>query len=468
MTRLRRTARLLAALALLAPALPAQDLLIRDARVVPVDREPIESASVLVLDGRIAAVGEVAEADAARVPGANRIDGAGLTVYPGFFAGYSQLGLVEVSAVDVTDDTDEGTDQNTAQVLSMDSYNPLSELIPVTRMNGVTAVLAAPSGGNVFAGRSAVMALDGMSVDDTTVKSPAALHITLGEAPKVRYGGKDQMPMTRMGLAAYIRGEFTAAREYAESLERHSDKVARHYHKLEAHNAKLAEWGRKPEAERGDRPEPPEAPEPPARDFRKEALASALRGEIPVAMHAERLDDIQTALRIAEEFKLRAVLVGGSEAYKVRGLLARRDVPVVLATTEQPAAMDTLGAIYENARLLHEAGVKIAFVAADRTHNVRNIPYEAGLAVAWGLPYDAALRGLTLNAAEVWGVDAELGSVTVGKRADLVVAEGDPLQPATPIRHVIIGGRDIPLESRQTKLAERFGAEFLPRLNPAP
>jgi imidazolonepropionase-like amidohydrolase len=439
-----------AACALATAGAAADVLLIMNARVVPVSGPPIDDAGVMVRDGRIMAVGRAMPLIATdRV-----IDAGGATVYPGFFAGYTQLGLVEIDAVDMTNDTDEASGVNTAQVQALDGYNPHSSLIPITRVNGVTHVLSAPSAQNLFSGQSFVARLDGATVDEVAIRNPAALHVTLGEAPKRRFGGKNQMPSTRMGIAAAIRAEFTKAGEYAAQWHRHEEALAKHAGKLAEYESKVAEGD--------EEAKEPAAPTPPKRDLRMEPFVRALNGEIPVAFHADRLDDIETALRLADEFGLRAVLIGGADAYKIADRLAAANVPVILDTTEQPGAMATQGAIYENAAALARAGVKIAFMTGDTSHNVRNLPYSAGLAVAYGLPRDEALRALTVNPAEIWGVDGDYGTVEPGKVANLFIADGDPLQPTTRITHVLIDGVEIPLETRQKDLARQFGGEHTP------
>jgi imidazolonepropionase-like amidohydrolase len=185
-------------------------------------------------------------------------------------------------------------------------------------------------------------------------------------------------------------------------------------------------------------------------------MARALAGEFPVIASARRTDDILTAIRIAEEFGFRLVLSHATDAYKIAGQLAAKKIPVIVGpVTTQPSSMEDLGAIYENAAKLHEAGVAIA-IQSDGVHNVRWLPHEAGLAVAYGLPHEAALRAITLAPAEILGVADSLGSIDEGKIANVVVADGDPLELTTRIEHVFIAGQSVPLESHQTELFERY------------
>jgi imidazolonepropionase-like amidohydrolase len=450
------TARALAALlaaALLAPA-AAQDLLVTNARIVTVVGGEIESGSILVRGGRIAAIGDVAGNQARDIPPERRIDAGGATAYPGIFAPFTQLGMVEVGAVAATNDTDEGkVGANVAQLQAADAYNPLSELIPVTRRTGITTAYVAPSPGNVISGQGFVAQLRGATLEEAVVRNPVALHISLGERPKDRYqsGG----PSTRMGLAAFIRGQLIEAQEYRDRWRRHADALARHGKKAADFPQKLAQWQARPPAERGSEPEPPEPPEAPRRDLQKDALVRALDGHVLTVVTAQRLDDIETALRLADEFGLRIAILGGADAWRIASTLAERKVPVLLSPTEQPDSMETQGAVYENAKILHEAGVTIALYAGDTSHNVRNTPFEAAVAVAHGLPRDAALRAITVNPAQIFGLEKDLGGIATGKIANLLIADGDPLDPKTRVQHVIVGGEPMPLGTRQTDLAKK-------------
>ena len=403
------------------------------ATVHPVADPDVPGGVILIQGRRILAVGK----DVAVPAGAVTVDLKGLHVYPGLIDSMTRLGLVEIGSVDMTNDADEATGASTPQVRTIDAFNPESQLLPVARVNGITTALSAPGEGNVFAGQSALMHLDGRRAADMIVKSPAALHVNFGEPPKARYGEKNQMPRTRMGTAALIREQFVKAQEYAQKLEQH-EKKKKEYEEKTAKGEKSSE------------------PEPPARDLKLEVLVRALRGELPVVARAHRTDDILTAIRLAEEFKLRLILSHATEGYKVAGMLAEKKIPVLVGPIDtQPEAMETLGAIYENAKLLHEAGVKIA-IQSDDDHNVRNLPYQAGLAAAYGLPVDAALRAITAAPAEIFGVADQVGSIRPGLYADLLVTDGDPMQPRSSVKKLYIAGRDVPLISRHTEIYDKF------------
>lgn len=457
----RRTLGTMALALALAGQLAAQDYLIRNGTISAMDGRPAAKGDLLIRDGMIAAVGSVPEADAKSIPAERTLDAAGATVMPGFFAAYSQVGLVEVDMVSSTNDTAEDPGPNTAQVRAEDAYNPLSEVIPVTRLTGVTTALIAPGGENVFPGTSAVVSLSGTRMEEALVVNPAALHIVLGEGPKGKFGGKDSMPSTRMGTAAYIRGELQKTREYTDQWARYQEKYRKFQTARAEFPAKLEKWKADKSKDRGKEPEAPEPPDPPATDLQREAMAQALGGKIPAAFHANRLDDIETMLRISAEFGLSPVLIGGSDAWKMASRLAELKIPVILQPTAQPGSMDSLGAVYENAKILDAAGVKIAFMTGDTAHNVRNLPYEAAVAVAHGLPRESALAAVTSAPAEIWRVSDAVGSLRPGLKANVLVVDGDPLQPAAKVRLVLVGGEPVPLRSRQTDLAEKFGGRYL-------
>ena len=405
------------------------------ATIHPVAGPDVEKGVILIRGGKIEAVGT----DVAVPAGATRVDLSGLHVWPGFIDSQTALGLVEIDSVDMSKDGDESVAAATPQVRVIDAFNPESELIPVARMNGITTALVVPAEGNVISGQSALMHLDGKIAPDMAVKNPAALHVNFGEPPKARYGEKNQTPKTRMGTAAFLREQFVKAQEYAR--------------KREEYEKKRKEWEEKKDQTKDkDKKEP----EPPARDLKLEPLVAALKGDLPVVARAHRADDILTAVRIAGEFGLKLILSHATEGYKVAKLLAEKKIPVLVGPIDtQPSAIETAGAIYENAKLLHEAGVTIA-IQTDEDHNVRLLPFHAGLAVAYGLPWEAAIRAVTVNPAEIFGVSDRVGSIRPGLSADLLVTDGDPFQPRTHVKKVYIAGRDIPLTSRHTMLYEKY------------
>ncbi|MHC4923115.1 MAG: amidohydrolase family protein [Planctomycetota bacterium] len=414
---------------LAAPAPQEEDhvVLLRNGTIHTMAGEVVEKGSVLLRNGRIMAVGR----DVPLPDGAEVIDCRGGTVVPGFINAGTRVGLVDISLVKSVNDTDAGTDPSTPDIDVRDGVNIESDLWAVTRSRGVTTVLVIPQETNVIAGRSALMhCVDGPegSVEERTVLAPTGLHVNFGVPPKRRFGGKNRTPSTRMGIAAVVRREFEKARGYVE---------------------KRRAWERK--KEEGDS----KAKEPES-DPAKDVLAAALRREIPVFARAHRLDDIRTALRIAEEFRLKLILQGATESWKMADELAKKNIPVVLGPVlQQPSSSETPGARMDAARILHEAGVSFCFMSGD-AHNARNLPYHAGIAVSHGLDRGVALAAITKNAAEILGVQDTLGTLQTGREGTLLVFDGDPLEPLSRLRHVLIRGRSVSLRSRQTELYDEW------------
>jgi imidazolonepropionase-like amidohydrolase len=186
------------------------------------------------------------------------------------------------------------------------------------------------------------------------------------------------------------------------------------------------------------------------------ALVPVVRGEMPVIVRAHKVDDLRTALRLADEFKLKLILSHATEGWKIADELAKRKIPVLVGPINtQPSEIETAGATYENADILFRAGVKIAIQTGD-THNVRNLPFMAGLACAYGLPEEEALKAITVNPAEIFGVADQVGVLARGARADVVIFDGSPIQPKSTVVRVYIRGREIELTSRQKELMERW------------
>jgi imidazolonepropionase-like amidohydrolase len=375
---------------------------------------PIEGATVLIRDGRIEAVGR----DVAIPAGALRVDARGKVVTPGFFESSTQIGLTEVGAVQGTNDftLNDPVDRVSAAFDVRDGLNPASIVIPVTRVGGVTTAVSRPSGG-LISGQSVVVDMTGTRMEEMVVRAGVAMYAQLGEGARQAGGG------SRGGAALRLREVLDDARAYAR-------------------NRAAFERGefRSVAASRLD----------------LEALQPVLAGRMPLVVQAERASDIRTALRIAEEYDLRLVISGGSEAWRVADELARARVPVIVKVLRNlPNSFEELGNRYDNAALLRRAGVVVA-ITSDDTHNARNLKQEAGNAVAYGLPHAEALRAITLAPAQIWGLGDRYGSLEPGKVANVVVWGGDPLELLTPVEHVFIHGRQVPMVSRDTQLRDRY------------
>jgi len=426
-----RTLRFVVAVGAVAAAVPtsAQEapLAIRGARVVTVSGPVIEKGTVLVERGRVVAVGP----DVAVPAGATVVDGTGKTLYPGLLDALTTIGLTEIAAVPATVDTTEVGDMN-PHVHAWVALHPDSEMIPVARANGVTAVLTAPLGGLV-SGQSAIVRLAGTTPASMVVKAPVALHAVFpsGQPPASASRSSDEPePKT---LAARLEEQ---RKNKKKALERLGSLLA----EARAHVAAAADASRTP----------PEA------SLALDALAAFARGQAPLVMRADREDDIRAAARFAKDNGLRLVIAGGLEAWRCADLLKQDDVAVLLKVLRLPERdSDPYDAAYANAAVLHRAGVRFAIVSDD-PENVRNLPVEAAMAAAYGLGETEALRAITLSPAEIFGVADRLGSIAPGREANLVLATGDILDARTRVTDVFIQGVAQSLETRHTRLYDRY------------
>ena len=389
----------------------AQTIAITGGTVYPVSGPKVANATVLIRDGKIVAVG----AGVTTPSGAARIDATGKWVTPGLIDGAGQLGLVEIGAVPGTREGFLRGDTIAAAFNVAEGLNPASMLIPVTRIEGVTTALATPLG-NLVAGQAVLIDLAGNTIEEMLVKSPVGIVADLSESGKNEAGG------SRAGVADRLRRAFRDALLYER---------------------------RRADFNRAQMPPLPESPP----DL--EALLPMLHGQEALIANANRRSDIETALRLAREFKLKLVLAGAQEAWQIAGEIARAGVPALVEPLDNIPSYDALGVRYENAGLLAKAGVKIALLETD-THNSRNLRQEAGNAVAYGMSWEQALRAVTLSPAEIFGVADRYGSLEAGKVANVVVWSGDPFEFTTGVEHVLIRGKETPLKSRQTELLERY------------
>src|ERR1700755_543436 len=408
---------------------PAPTYLIRGARALTVAGAEMDNATVVISNGRIASVGASATAPA----GAQEIDGRGLTVYPGMIDLGTNMGLAEVSSVGATLDTNELGDMN-PNVATIWSINPHSNHINVSRVAGVTTAPALPSGG-IISGQAALINLAGSSPREMAVAPQAALML---EFPRIGGGG---------GFAAFLQAQQGITPDAIAARDRRIDQLRQMLRDAEAYGRAQGAYAK----------DPKNVVRPPS-DLKLAALVPYVRGERPVIFRAEREREIRAVVRFAEEMKLRPVIIGGSEAWKVAQFLKERDVPVILDSVLNmpPREGDACDSPYENASKLAAAGVRFCISTGDSGAHVRDLPFHAGMAAAYGLPKDAALKSVPLYPAQILGVADRLGSIEQGKIANLVVTDGDLLEARTSVRYLFINGRQIPLVSRHTMLSDQF------------
>ncbi|MFL6138865.1 MAG: amidohydrolase [Frankiaceae bacterium] len=374
--------------------------------VVPIDGEPIESGTVLVEDGRIAAVGG---ADLAPPEGARIVDATGRWVLPGFVDAHTHLGVHEDGEGWAGEDTNEMTEPNTAHVRAIDAINPADVGFRDALSGGVLAVNVTPGSGNPIGGQSVAVRTWGRRVDDMVLRQPSGMKSALGENPKRVHGERKRMPSTRLGVAAVLRGAFTEARDYQRKLDGGS-------------------------AEDG----------PPEVDLKLEALAMVLRREIPWRQHSHRADDIATALRLADEFGYDLVIDHGTEAHLLADELAARRVPVLVGPTlGSRSKVELRNRSLRTPGLLAKAGVEVSLITDHPVVPIRFLVHQATLAMREGLDRDTALRAITVNPARVLGIDDRVGSIAPGKDADLCIWTGDPLDVMQRVEVAFIDGREV-------------------------
>ncbi len=401
----------------------AESIVLSGATVHTVSGGTIEKGQVLIVDGKIAAVGEHVVAENATV-----VDLTGRHLYPGLILATSSLGLAEIGAVRATQDTNE-VGAFAPDVQAWVAVNPDSELIPVARANGITHALTIPLGGTVT-GHSGLIRLTGWTYEEMTVAKPVALHLVwpsmdLNLTPRSEWRSKEEWKSpeeqaeARRARVKEIDDFFEEAKAYARA--RQEDKV-------------VPAW---------------------------EALLPLVRNEVPLMIHADDVRQIKAAVEWAAGKGFRIILAGARDAHLIAGYLAEKRVPVIYEATMQQPAFDwePYDVHFKAADVLRRAGVKVAFsngtgnwAAAD----ARNLPYHAAMCSAFGMPPDEAVRAITLNPAEILGVADRLGSIEVGKEASLIAVDGDLLDIRANVKRMWIAGKETSLESRHTKLFEKY------------
>ena len=432
MTRARTLSNLVA-LALLAPSLGAQTVAIRGGTVHTLAGPVVENGTVVIENGRIKAVGTGATVPA----GARVIDATGLHVYPGLFDAATRLGLTEIGRVDVTQDMTELGEFN-PHLVAATAVHPASEHIPVGRANGVTHAVAAPQprpGG--IGGQATLIGLDGWTIEEMQIEPSVGFVMSWP-----RYGGG-----FGFGGGGGFGGQ-QAPRPFKEIKRQHDEQVRR----IEGWLAAARSYDAAVKAR-----------EPAPRDLKLEALARATRGDLPLLVVVDQEREIREAVEFAEKQGVKIVLYGGSQAYRVRTLLAEKKIPVILGPTQSTTTGEDAGydERYAAPGLLHQAGVRFA-VATYNSSDSRTLPYEAASAVSFGLPREEALKAVTLYPAQILGVADRLGTIEAGKLANLIVTDGDPLEIRTQVKHVVIAGREASLDNKHLELYERYRARPKP------
>ena len=399
----------------------SKPIVLTGATVHPVSGPAIEGATLVLDKGKIVAIGKEVE-----VPeGAEVVDVKGKRIYPGLFDANTEMGLVEIKSVRATIDLRE-TGIFNPNVRAIVAVNPDSEAIPVTRSNGVLLALAAPHG-DFVAGRSAVIALDGWTWEDMAVKPDAGLHVIW---PNLRAGRQPDEDEDQPKLKA--------------------DEVVDKLHDL-LDDARAYAASRKADAKY-------------PLDARLQSLQDVLSRKLPLIVRADHVRQIRAAVAFCEHERLKLIILGGYDAADCADLLKKYDVPVIVGGVYRlPQRQgDAYDAAYTLPERLRQAGVRFCISCTDRhgASSVRNLPYHAATAAAYGLPADEALKSITLYPAQIFGISNRVGSLEVGKDATIIVTNGDPLETPTQVEAAYIQGRKVDLNDRHKRLWHKYEEKY--------
>lgn len=405
---------------------------ITHAKIFTLAGAPIEDGTLVIRDGKIAAVGS----DAAVPAGAEVIDAKGLQIYPGLFDAVTQMGLREIGAVSATVDTTE-TGMFNPDVVAAEAILPSSEHIKVTRAAGITEVLAVPSSGgfdtggseSVLGGQASAIHLTGWTISEMLINKSVGMVLNW---PEIQTQTFDFSTFSRK-RKPYSEANLEYEKQIAE-LTNWLDR-ARHYAQAMGHGG----------------------PADYERDLKLEALVPVVRGTQPALVFADEARDIRNAAEFCEEQKLKMILVGGAEAYKVKDLLRSKNIPVILrpTLTEPLEEDDPYDRLLTQPAELASAGVKFAIASFDNSF-ARRLGQQAANAVAYGLPYDQGLKAVTLYPAQILGLSDQLGTLETGKLANLIVTTGDPLELTTDVRYLFIKGQLTSMDNKQLELYNKY------------
>jgi imidazolonepropionase-like amidohydrolase len=415
-------------------------VLIQNADIYPMNGAPLKGGSLLIQDGKIVDIG----AKIAAPKGATVLDGKGLRVYPGWIDSATQLGLEEIESIRETNDTGEIGDFM-PQLKALSSVNPDSEHFGVVRVNGITSAIALPAssggrgggGGQLIAGQAALMHTDGWTWEEMEINRSAAMVLNFPSA-----GGRGGRGGG--GVPSDVQDMFPNAANAAGNAQRSVlDQIAKLNEFFDdARKYKSAKAANLPDFRK---------------DLKFEAMLPVLDGKMPLAVSASRATAIHDAIAWSEKQNVKIVILQPREITKAGPELKSKNIPIilgrVLALPENEDSEYDQG--YTQPVEAYKAGVKFA-LGTFTNEFVRDLPYQAATAVAYGLPHDEAMKALTINPAQIWGAGDLIGSLEKGKLADLMIVDGDPMDVRTQIRHLFIKGKEITLSNKQIRLYERY------------
>jgi imidazolonepropionase-like amidohydrolase len=392
---------------------------IKNGTVWTITNGKIENGTVLVEGGKIKALGENIEIPA----GAQIIDASGKIVMPGLIDAHCHVGLFPDGIGWEHTDGNEMTDPITPHLRALDAVHPEDLAFKDLLEAGVTTILTGPGSANLVGGQwTCIKTIPTPNIDEMILKDPAGMKMALGENPRRVYGEQKKIPSTRMGNAAVLRSALVEAQNYLAKWQRYQ--------------AELAEYDQEG-SNNGDC----KSPQPPERDLKLEALGKVLKRQMKARVHAHRADDMLTAIRIAEEFNLDLTLEHATEGHKIAGLLAEKGIPVTVGPILFSRTKFELREMTpKNPGILWKAGVKLA-IQTDESSAVKYLAINAALAVREGLPEEEALKAITINAAEIIGVEERVGSLEPGKDADIVIYSGHPFDYQSVPEWVMVNGK---------------------------
>ena len=378
---------------------------IKNAKIITCAGDIIDSGTV-IFDDKIRYVGE----DTDKFEADEVIDADGLWVTPGLIDAHCHVGMFEDSLGFEGSDGNEDSDPITPHLRAIDGINPFDRAFEDARKAGITTVVTGPGSANPIGGQFAAIKTAGICVDDMIIKAPCAMKFALGENPKSVYSEKDDAPFTRMGTAALIREALIKAKMYLEQMQKWED-----------------------DPEECDRPE---------FDMKSEALIPVLKGEIPAKVHAHRADDICTAIRIGKEFNIKITIEHCSDGDRIADILERERLPVMLGPTLSDRSKPELTNLtFDTYKNLSDRGIEVAIITDHPEITIENLPLCAAMAVRHGMDEEKALKALTITAAKNCGIDDRVGSIEVGKDADISVFDGNPVRFDSRCLYAFINGK---------------------------
>ena len=382
------------------------DMVIINGKIFTMEKENYDNGFIKIIDGKIAKIGSMDTFSESSNTSPNdmeyMLDVHGAWVLPGIIEAHAHIGIAEEKWGTIGDDCNDETVPVTPELRAIDAINPMDPAFHDAIKAGITSVMTGPGSANVVGGQFVFMKTQGRCVDHMIVKNPAAMKVAFGENPKTAFGDKDMYPSTRMGVAALLRKNLFEAKQYYENRQKRNNSQS---------------------------------------DFEMESWIPVLKKEIPLKAHAHRADDILTAIRIAKEFDVDITIDHGTESHLITDNVKKSGFPVIVGTDlTSRSKIEVQNMNFKTNKILNDAGILFAITTDHPVALIQYLPICAGLAVRNGLSMEAALKAITINAAKICRVDERVGSLKIGKDADIAIFDGNPLEVFTKTLYTIIDG----------------------------